>query len=336
MFQLTRLKLTFWYMMILIFICACFSAVIYRLMSNEVDRFALAQQQRMEKRYYIPATGGPIVSMLAYDPELIREIKNRLFLSLVIIDLSIWLISSGLAYLLAGKTLRPIQLMVQEQHRFISDASHELKTPLTSLKTAFEVFSRDQHATIKDAKILIKESISEVDKLQALSENLLQLAQYQTPNGHQKTELVSLERIINDVVKTVKPMATQKKITIEKKLEDINIVGNSFALRDLMTILLDNAIKYSPVNSTVIVSLENKKDKTKLIKVQDFGVGIEKHDLPHIFDRFYRANSARSKTQAGGYGLGLAIAKKIVERHGGIIEVESLPHKGTTFLVKFN
>lgn len=337
MFQRTRLKLTVWYMMILIFICACFSAVIYRLMSNEIDRFARAQQLRAERGYFVPMTGGPVVSFELYDPTLINDIKHRLFLTIVAIDFSIWLISSGLAYLLAGKTLRPIQLMMLEQHRFISDASHELKTPLTSLKTAFEVFARDQKATMDEAKVLISESILEVNKLQSLSEKLLQLAQYQTPNGHTKQENVALEKIVNDVIKTVTPLANLKKVSIEKKLNDLKVMGNKYALSDLVTILLDNAIKYSNDGGKITVTLQKeKKGSSVVLKIIDEGVGIDRRDLPHIFDRFYRSNTARSKTGAGGYGLGLAIAKKIAESHDGIIEVESLPKKGTTFSVIFS
>lgn len=336
MFQTTRLKLTLWYMMILIFISVCFSAVIYRLMGSEVDRFARMQQFRMERRVIsgvIVPLDGPPVSIEIYDPDLISDIKNRLVFSLFVINVSIWSISSVLAYLLAGKTLRPIQIMVQEQHRFISDASHELKTPLTSLKTAFEVFSRDSNSTLSEAKVLIQESIGEVNKLQALSENLLQLAQYQTPSNHSKFDRVALEDVIKRAVKTITPVAKQKNVTIKVIAKSLTVFGNKYALTDLVTILLDNAVKYSPQNSTVFVEMKSNAQYTTFT-VSDQGEGIDKADLPHIFDRFYRTDTARSRENSGGYGLGLAIAKKIVLQHEGKIDVKSTVKKGTTFTIK--
>lgn len=337
MFQNTRLKLTLWYMMILTFVCMCFSAVIFRLMSNEIDRFALMQQQRIERRAtnrVFSSQDEPTVSVYIYDPELIQDIRNRLLLSLLLINSAILLISSGLAYLLAGKTLQPIQVMVAEQHRFISDASHELKTPITSLKTALEVFSRDKNATFSDAKVLISESIEDVNKLQALSENMLQLAQYQSSADHNKFERVKLPDIIKQAVRTVQPMAKQKNIRVETQVQQLLIYGNRLGLIDLFTILLDNAVKYSKENSQVTL-LAQKVDEAAIIRVSDEGIGIDKKDLPHIFDRFYRTDSARTKHSTGGYGLGLAIAKKIVERHSGQIEVWSQKDKGTTFMMRF-
>ncbi|MEO8581187.1 MAG: HAMP domain-containing sensor histidine kinase [Patescibacteria group bacterium] len=337
MFQNTRLKLTMWYMLILMFVSVCFSTVIFRLMTQEVDRFARLQQTRIEKRVFQGAVTTPDGTSLTRvpieNPELVKEIKDRLLLILVVINVTIWCISSGLAYLLAGKTLRPIQLMVQEQHRFISDASHELKTPLTSLKTAFEVFSRDKNSTLPDAKQLITESIQEVNKLQSLSEHLLQLAQYQTPNGHARMEKISLDHLIREVVQTLQPLARKKKVKVDLELMKLNVAGYKFSLIDLMMILLDNAIKYSKNGGNITISLV-RKDSHAIIKVVDQGMGIDKKDLPHIFDRFYRADSARSKTAENGYGLGLAIAKKIVQIHRGSLKVKSQVQKGTAFLVE--
>ncbi len=336
MFQNTRLKLTLWYMMILIFISVCFSAVIYRLMSNEVDRFARAQQLRFERRMMtgvIIPSEGPLISFEVYDPDSIVEIKHRLLLLLFIINATIWFISSGLAYLLAGKTLRPIQLMVAEQHRFISDASHELKTPLTSLRTAFEVFLRDAHSTLGEAKELITESVEEVDKLQSLSEHLLQLAQYQTPNGRSAMTSVAFDQTVKSVVKTIAPLAKKKSVIIETQLQPVTVRANKFALSDLVTILVDNAVKYSKQSTTVRVRLLSARNYGELV-IADAGIGIAQKDLPHIFERFYRADEARCKQFVGGYGLGLAIAKKIVDSHNGSITVKSTVGEGTTFVVR--
>ena len=134
-------------------------------------------------------------------------------------------------------------------------------------------------------------------------------------------------------VSNITPLAKRKKIPIAVHAPDQTIRGNKNALMDLLVILLDNAIKYSPKNKPVTISVK-KTDSYILISVYDRGIGVEKKDIPYIFDRFYRADSARSTTGIGGYGLGLSIAKKIAEIHHGSIQVESKVGAGSTFTVQ--
>lgn len=336
MFQNARLKLTLWYVLVLSFICISFSAVIYDLMSSEVDRFAQAQQYRLERQLregnLVPFSYQVPVMTPLFDTEVIKEVKKRLLVTIMFINTGIILFSTGFAYLLAGRTLRPIQLMVQEQNRFISDASHELKTPLTSLKSAFEVFLRDKNPSLPEARVLISESVDEVNKLQSLSESLLQLAQYQIPQNRTKFSTVELSKVIREVVKTLQPQADKKQIQLEITTQDVKVQGNIYSLQEVITILLDNAIKYSHEKGQVSINLA-KNRQNAIITITDEGSGISKKDLPHIFDRFFRADEARSRVQVGGYGLGLSIAKKIVEAHQGYINVSSKVKQGTTFQV---
>src|SRR3990167_5772072 len=180
MFSKARFKLTVWYLLIIMLISTGFSGVIYKVLTAELDRFSHMQRLRIESRV------RSIQPRIFVDPDLAEETKQRLIVFLLIINSGILFVSGILAYFLAGKTLRPIKEMVDEQNRFISDASHELRTPLTSIKTAMEVSLRDKNLTLKDSKKLIGESIDEVNKLQLLSDELLQLAQYQTLNGQTK------------------------------------------------------------------------------------------------------------------------------------------------------
>ena len=223
--------------------------------------------------------------------------------------------------------------MVDGQNQFISDASHELKTPLTSLKSAMEVHLRDKRLTLTDAKKLIKENIEDVDKLQSLSEGLLQLASYQKPNNNTKFEKVSLASIIKRSIKKVKPQAIKREISIKDKSQDFEFEVDRYALTDLLVILLDNAIKYSQKGKSVTVT-SKKTDGSILITVSDQGVGIGEQDLPHIFDRFWRADLARSRDETSGFGLGLSIAKKIAQSHHGDITAESKLGKGSAFIVR--
>ena len=155
---------------------------------------------------------------------------------------------------------------------------------------------------------------------------------YQKQNGNFKLTKVSLLEIINVSVERVKSLANKKKIQIKVSASNISIMGDRKSLEDLFVILLDNAIKYTEGKQAINVTIK-KEDSTLNIFVNDGGVGINKEDLPHIFDRFYRADRSRTKQRVGGYGLGLSIAKRIVNLHNGNIRVESEIGKGSTFII---
>ncbi len=339
MFNSARLKLTAWYLLIIMLISILFSGIIYKLLMMEFDRFEKAQRFRFERRLVEGTIITPegvqikvVPQHMAINEELIEETRKRVVVMLITINSGILVISGALGYILAGYTLKPIKDMMEEQNRFIGDASHEIRTPLTSLKSAFEVFLRDKKASVKDAKEIVTESIDEVNKLQSLSDSLLQLAQYEKPNGHAYFKEVDVSKIIQEAIHSIKPVANEKHIEIIYDKSEMVIQGNAYALKDLIRILLDNAVKYSPLHSNV--SIETKsKDNHLSISISDEGIGIEKADIPHIFDRFYRADKARSKFEHNGYGLGLSIAKKIVQLHKGTISVKNNEEKGTNFVV---
>jgi len=339
MFNSARLKLTFWYLLIIMLVSAAFSAVIYKVLTNELDRLSRAQRVRFERAlrqgdsWHIPgsefvmSTLPPVV-----DPELVTETKQRVIFALLIVDGSIFILSGGLAYFLAGRTLNPIKKMLDEQNRFITDSSHELRTPLTSLKTAMEVSLRDKNMKLSEARSVLAESIEEVDKLQRLSDDLLRLAQYQKPSSQTVWENVRLIDVTRQAVKTVTPLAKQKKIKIVLQVADVSLQSNRYRLNDLLVILLENAVKYSPDQSTITVIGRRRDGKVK-ISVADQGKGINRVDLPHIFDRFFRANTSRTNSAEFGYGLGLSIAQKIVESFHGSLSVKSQENQGSTFSV---
>lgn len=331
MFHSARIKLTAWYLLIIMSVSLFFSGVIYNVLSTEVKRFATKQ------RYSIVHgldKSCDIIPTRPIDPDLVEETHQRILILLGVINGVIFVASGFLGYMLAGKTLLPIQEMVDSQNRFISDASHELRTPLTSLKSAMEVSLRDPQFKILDAKKLIKESILEVNKIQTLAESLLQLAQYQARNGHTHFEKLVLNHILESVLKKMEPLARLKHIHIENKTINLSLKGNSDSLTELFVILLDNAIKYSPTKSAITITSKSTH-RLAFIEVQDQGIGIKAKELPYIFDRFYRSDTARSKSgNSVGYGLGLSIAKKIVDIHKGSITVKSTVGKGTIFTIK--
>lgn len=306
-----------------------FSIVTYRILTLELDRVERVQRLRFERDLLNPDIFSPR-PVIIFDPDIIENSKNHLKLILVIINACIFGSSAIAGYFLAGRTLKPIQIMVNEQNRFITDASHELRTPLTSLKTEIEVNLRDKKLTLKDAKNILKSNLEEVNNLQMLSDNLIKLTQYEGGISDIQFNQLPLISIIEESIRKVSPLADAKNIKIITKTDRSFVYGNKQLLVELFIIFLDNAIKYSHLNSMISVS-SYKKDGHTLVKISDEGVGIDPKDLPNIFDRFYRTDKSRSKSDTPGYGLGLSIAKQIIEKHHGAVSVKSIPGTGTTF-----
>lgn len=328
MFNTARVKLTAWYVVILMSVSIAFSIVIYRGMSLEVERFAYLQRIRFERRFTELGIPPPPFA----DEEIIQEMKNHVVIVLLGINGVILVVMGGLSYFLAGQTLKPIQEMMETQDRFISDASHELRTPLTAMKSSLEVYARDPKLTLSEARSVLKDNINEVNRLQLLSESLLTLSEEDVRSSFIS---VRLDDVINQSMRLVMHTADMKQIRIHApSFGDVVVHGDKPKLVELFIIILDNAVKYSEKNSSILIT-NNLQKKGIEIHIQDEGCGIDENDLPHIFDRFYRSDSARKKQEVGGYGLGLSIAKKIIEVHNGSITITSKPQKGTTVTLWF-
>jgi two-component system sensor histidine kinase CiaH len=249
------------------------------------------------------------------------------------LNTGILVISGILAYFLAGKTLKPIEVMVEDQKRFVADASHERRTPLTAMKTEIEVALRGKQLDIKEARLLLDSNLEEVNKIQSLSNYLLSLNCYQDSGQKIPMEKINLKDVVAKATDSVRPLAEKKQITLEVIDNETPMLGNFISLVELVTILLDNAIKYSPRQKNIILTCV-QDSKTVSLTVQDFGIGIKAGDIPYIFNRFYRDESSRNKSHEDGYGLGLSIAQNIVNLHKGQISVASTPGTGSVFTVK--
>lgn len=328
MFNITRIKLTLWYVAIVAVVSFGFSAIIYTGVISEIETSFRQAESRLQQM-----SPGPIPRRVALQilKEDFEKAKNSVLYRLMVIN-GVIIGASGVAgYILAGKTLRPIEQMLIEQKRFVADASHELKTPLTALRTELEVALKRKKINTKEATGLLKSNLEEVINLQKLSEDLLRLTRYTQSFERSSFEEVDLEITMNESVKKVAPMAKLKRIKIVKDIKKIRVRGNKGMLAELMVILLDNAVKYSPKKSTITVKIHGGRGA--VIQVSDQGIGIHPKELSSLFERFYRADSSRSKNETSGYGLGLAIAKQIVDKHSGDISVSSKPGLGSTFKV---
>jgi len=345
MFHSARIKLTAWYLLIIMTISLSFSGVIYVGMCRELERGfrRVDLRHRAEElgiplpRFFPPAEDLPsrlqeMVPRYFYKEDL-EEARKRLILNLGMTNGIILVVSSLAGYFLAGRTLSPIENALEEQKRFVTDASHELRTPLTSLKSEIEVSLRDKKLTLAEAKKLLLSNLEEVNNLHILSDSLIKLTQYQKGSNGLVFSQVSLSLITKEAIKKVFSLAKNKNITIENQINNFVIEGNQQSLIELMVIFLDNAIKYSP-EKTRIKLTSKKTDGYISVNIADQGFGIKKEDIHNLFNRFYRVDKSRTKFDVPGYGLGLSIAKQIVEKHGGTIKVQSKLNTGSTFTVK--
>jgi heavy metal sensor kinase len=215
--------------------------------------------------------------------------------------------------------------------QFSADASHELKTPLTILKGEIEVGLRKRRRLEEYRKIL-NSNLEEVNHMTQIVGDLLFLSKADMGEVHLQKHPTSLTQLVSEICAQAKTIALSKGITVHTSNDsDVAVIGDRFRLRQLLLNLATNAIKYTPEGGEMTISLERDDGRVRL-RVTDNGIGIAPEDQPHIFDRFFRVDKARSR-EAGGSGLGLSICKWIVEAHGGEISVESEVEKGSVFTV---
>ncbi|MBT4123849.1 MAG: HAMP domain-containing histidine kinase [Candidatus Pacebacteria bacterium] len=330
-----KIKLTIWYTMILMIVSIFLSGTYYLRTVNMLE----GQYRQIEMRF--SEKGVPPKSFPKHVPRKLQLLEDDFFIisnylkkQLFLINGLVFLLGATASYFLAGKTLIPIQESLEKQKRFIADASHELRTPLTALKTSLEVSLLDKKLNLSARKVL-QDNLKDINSLTSLTENLLSLARVDDNNFQLSFQKLELKNIIEKAINHITPLAKKKNIDI--KVSGLNnqlLQGNENALVEVMMIVLDNAIKYSSPKTIIKVSVE-KKGKNLLLKIKDQGIGISKDNLPFIFDRFYRAESSRTKQTKTGYGLGLSVAQKIMNQHSGQILVESKVNRGSIFTLVF-
>lgn len=336
MFEKARLKLTAWYLVIIMAISLGFSATIYASIDKELvrmDNIRKERQVRVEimrdfiiQRGFPPPQEGEEGSFAT-----LGETRLRIITILGLINASILLISGLGGYFLAGQTLEPISKMVKEQKEFVSNASHELRTPLTSLKTEIEVALRAKNMTLLEAKNLLKSNLEDVNSMERLSNYLLELNRSESMESGLEMEKINLGEVVKNTLESIDSNIKKNNVEVIKNITPVWVVGEKGAVKEIASILIDNAIKYSGKEKKIEVSVVKGG---KLI-VKDYGIGIAKEDIPNIFDRFYRVEASRSKEKVDGYGLGLSIAKSLADKMGAKIRVQSKIGKGSSFNVRF-
>lgn len=231
--------------------------------------------------------------------------------------------------------LRPVRHAWAQQQQFVADASHELKTPLTVLLANNSILMEHPEKTILSQMQWIESSDTEAHLMQNLVNDLLFLAKPDDQQQHLIYTTIALSTLVESNVLQFESIAFEKGLKLASDIEDgIECEGNELRLQRLIGTLVDNACKYADEGSTITATLR-RQGHDILLSVNDQGDVISKEDQEHIFDRFWRADKARARTQ-GGYGLGLAIAKEIASEHGASIAASSYALEGTTFTVTFH
>jgi len=219
-----------------------------------------------------------------------------------------------------------------EQQRFIADASHELRTPLAVLRGETEV-ALEQNRGAEDYRESLALIKDEAERLTRIVENLFILARQPVDQHSIMKEPLRLNEVVSECVRSAQVLATQRglRLHLDGATSEVNFTGDDEMLKRMLLNLLDNAVKYTAPGGDVSVALSTQNGSARIV-VTDSGIGIPSADQPRIFDRFYRVDKARSRA-LGGAGLGLSIAKWIVEAHGGTIAVQSIPTQGSEFIV---
>jgi signal transduction histidine kinase len=224
-----------------------------------------------------------------------------------------------------------LQQVFEGQRRFVADAAHELKTPLTAMKGNFEVILQRARSAEEYREAIIS-NLTEVDRLTAMTKSLLTLAQFAGDRPPLVLETLDLPPLIEEVVGELSVLAQEAGIHLQAECQPVPpLMGDASQLKQALINLLDNALRHTPSGGTITVRVGHHDTSIRLC-VEDTGPGIESQHLPHLFERFYRVDQARDR-QSGGTGLGLAIVKEIVEAHGGHIQAHSQVGTGTTMTI---
>lgn len=305
-------------------------------LAARAGRFATVNTAGGQARLYsLPVLRGgqPIaVVQTARSRYFVETALARVLLAVVGIGAAGLVLSAGAGFWLAGRTLRPIAQAMERERRFTADASHELRTPLTLIRGNAELLTRHLDRPIREYADVVQDIIAESDRLSRLVGDLLTLARAGEGRLQLARRDVDLSATATALAREFAPLAAAKGLALQAEIAPgVHVRGDPDRLRQLGVILLDNAVRYTQ-NGTVTLRLVGVHHGA-VLSVSDTGPGIAPEHLPHIFERFYRADPARSSDQ-GGFGLGLAIARWIAEAHGGRIEVTSTPGRGSTFSVR--
>lgn len=329
MFKKAVLKFSLIYSLLFFLFFWSFSAIFYVYLENSFGEPYIAKvKQRVEQENVNSTFSDPGLIIVTKTTEVTLEHLRE---ALVIINCSLLILIPFASWALAKRTLSPIKEVHTKQEQFVSDASHELKTPLAIAAGEIDVALKSDRSKSYYIKTLINIK-EEILRLSSLVLGLLSLTRSEDNPAVILTDKIDIIDLVNKAVASLSRAFKVNKIMLVFNFpEETGVVmGNQPMLMQLFTDLLENALKFSPSRTTVTVNIV-KINQEMHISISDQGIGIDIMLQDKIFDRFYRADISRNMTK--GYGLGLSIAKSIVKAHKGKILVESVPGRGAKFTV---
>lgn len=332
-FRSARLTLTLFYLATLVAFSLSLTVGIRMLTEYEINRAYMAQRGEFRELsrngldLLIANPERAFSKAQDYHANIARQNLNR---ELVVLNLVALVLGGLVSYWFAGRTLRPIAQAHEAQARFVADASHELRTPLANIRAENEVFLRQKDFTDEETRDLVQSNLEEVQRLENLSRDLLALTQY--GQTELPTAPVSIKAIVKESVAHTAKILEGRSVRVERQLQPAAVNVNQESLVRLLIILLDNAAKYGPEGGVVYIA-GARHGSQYVMTVRDEGGGVAAKDLPHIFNRLYRGDPARAATTSG-YGLGLALAREIIQANGGSIKVYNAPQGGAVFSVQ--
>jgi signal transduction histidine kinase len=340
LFHSARLKLTVFYFASLVVFCLLLTFGVRAFTDHEIDRGNVAQRSiahRIFQQYFDQDQSGDSAQLSdppmgdqyfanrqAQQADATRQRLNRDF---ILIDASLLAVGAFLSYWYAGRTLRPIEEAHEQQKRFTSDASHELRTPLASMRLENEVFLRQKNFTEAEARDLITSNLEEVARLEKLATNLLALNQYEQVAVDHAPAVVG--ELVAESIERVQRNPAAAHVSFKQDITPARVDVNRESLIELLAILLDNAVKYGPKQGTVEITGLMHGEHYE-VRVRDHGPGIAEDDLPHVFERMYRGDKARS-AKVSGHGIGLSLARQIAEANEATLEAGNATGGGAEF-----
>nr|WP_154959572.1 HAMP domain-containing sensor histidine kinase [Paenibacillus xylanexedens] len=264
-----------------------------------------------------------------------QGILTNLIYTFTVVGLIMLIVIYFLSRYFANRSIAPVREAFEKQKQFIADASHELKTPLAIINTNTDVLLANQEETIESQAKWLHYIKSETERMSGLTNDLLYLTQMDDSRSTHIHTKFNMSEAVESTILPMEAVIFEKNIALDYSIDpDLMVHGNPEQIKQVILILLDNAVKYSGPKGTVNVTLQ-KQNHDIMLTVFNTGEGIAPEHLDRIFDRFYRTDSSRARKH-GGHGLGLAIAKSIVEQHRGEIYAKSVVGEGATFYVRLS
>ncbi len=310
LFFKARIKLTALYVLIVAFIVFGFSIFLYQSIGRNLK----------------DASDDDFADVGSHQ-HFVQNTLNSVESDLILADIFILIVTARFSFILAGKTLKPIQESVEAQKAFAANASHELRTPLAVMRNDIEVYLRNNSPTKELTHTTMSSNLEEISRMSSMVEDLLLLARSDNKITIERKD-VDINVLVKNMVERMKPLAESKNIKLTYTASDPFVIqGVQNSLERVVLNILQNSIDHTPSGGAISAKVE-KDGSQVVVRITDTGSGIAPEKLPHIFKRFYKGDSTT------GTGLGLSIVKEIIDQHGGDIFIESVLGKGTTVIIK--